>query len=165
MAQQRSGRVGLIFAAALIAGLYMTRDSVVNEPAPGFSLPETYGGRVDLESYKGRPVLLVFWTTSCGICRRELPLVSRIAPEFRRKGIAVMAIHLGEGDEAREYMRASGVAVTSLVDADGAVAQAYRVSGVPKLVLIGADGKIKRASDGMAGEGTLRDWIDVVSPS
>jgi peroxiredoxin len=145
----------------LFAGLYLTRDQTLNQDAPAFSLPETYGGRVDLREYRGRPVLLVFWMTSCGICRRELPLVSEMAPEFHSKGISVVAIHLGAGDEARDYLRTNRIDVTSLVDAEGGVGQAYRVSGVPKLVLIGADGKVKRTTAGMAGEDTLREWIDI----
>jgi hypothetical protein len=51
------------------------------------------------------------------------------------------------------------------VDADGAVGQAYRVGGVPKMVLIGGDGKIKRTNAGMAGEEMLREWIDVAGTS
>ena len=161
MPRQQSGGAALLFGFGLIAGLYLTHDATLNQEAPAFSLPEAYGGRVDLQSYRGQPVLLVFWMTSCGICRRELPLVSRLAPEFRKKGIGVMAIHLGGRDEAREYMRSNSIELTSLVDADGAVGHAYRVSGVPKLVLVGADGRIKRTSAGMPGEDTLREWIDL----
>ena len=159
MAQQSTGGA-LFFAAAIFAGLYFTRDADVSRTAPGFSLPETYGGRVELDSFRGRPVVLIFWTTSCGICRRELPEVSRMAPEFRDKGIGVVAIHLGGGDDARDFMRTNHIALTSLVDAEGAVGQAYHVSGVPKLVLIGSDGKIKRSKAGMAGESELRQWMD-----
>jgi len=164
MAQQSSTGIVLI-AAAVIAGAYLMRDGMMNEPAPGFSLPETYGGRVDLESYRGRPVLLVFWMTSCGICRQELPLLNQLAPEFRSKGIGVVAIHLGAGYETRAYLRSNHINVTSLVDSDGAVGQAYRVSGVPKLVLIGNDGKVKRIAAGMTDESILREWMDVVSGS
>jgi peroxiredoxin len=159
MAQQSSAGF-LLFVAAIFAGVYLTRDAGLNQQAPAFSLPETYGGRVDLESFRGRPVLLVFWTTSCGICRRELPLVSQLAPEFRSKGIAVVAIHLGGADDARDYMRSNHIEMTSLVDSEGAVGRAYRVSGVPKLVLIGNDGRIKRTENGMADESVLREWID-----
>ena len=158
MAQQATGAV-LLCAAAIFGGLYLTRDAELNQPAPGFSLPEAYGGSVGLESYRGRPVLLVFWTTSCGICRKELPAVSRVAPEFRGKGIGVVAIHLGGADEVGDFMRSNHVALTSLVDAEGVVGQAYHVSGVPKMVLIGADGKIKRTKAGMAEESELREWM------
>src|SRR5262249_35740757 len=81
MARQQSSGAALLFGVALVAGLYLTHDRMLNQEAPAFSLPETYGGSVDLASYRRQPVLLVFWMTSCGICRRELPLVSRMAPE------------------------------------------------------------------------------------
>jgi peroxiredoxin len=158
MAQQARGAV-LLCAAAIFGGLYLTRDAELNRPAPGFSLPETFGGSVGSESYRGRPVLLVFWTTSCGICRRELPAVSHVAPEFRSKGIGVVAIHLGGGDDVRDFMASNHIALTSLVDAEGGVGQAYHVSGVPKMVLIGSDGKIKRTKAGMAEESELREWM------
>jgi peroxiredoxin len=159
MAQQAMGVV-LVCAAAILGGVYLTRDTELNQPAPGFSLPETSGGSVGFESYRGRPLLLVFWATSCGICRSELPAVSHVAPEFRSKGIGVVAIHLGGADEARDFMRSNHIALTSLVDTEGVVGQAYHVSGVPKMVLIGADGKIKRTKAGMADESELREWMD-----
>ena len=164
MAQQ-SGAGFLLFTVCVFGGLYLTQNSGLNQPAPGFSLPETYGGQVDLSEFRGRPVLLVFWTTSCGICRRELPLLGRLAPEFRSKGIGVVAIHLGPKDEARDYLRSNHIGVTALVDSEGTVGQAYQVSGVPKLVLIGSDGKIKRSTAGMAGESVLREWMDVAGGS
>jgi methylamine dehydrogenase accessory protein MauD len=163
--KQQSSSGFLLFTAVLLSGMYLTRDATLNQQAPVFSLPETYGGRVDSGSYRGRPVLLVFWMTSCGICRRELPLLSDLAPEFRSKGVDVVAIHLGSVEEARNYMRSNHINLTSLVDSEGSVGQAYRVSGVPKLVLIDHEGKIKRTTAGMADETVLREWMDVVSGS
>jgi peroxiredoxin len=159
MASDSSGKA-LVFAAVVFAGIYLTHNANLNRPAPAFSLPETYGGRVDLASYRGQPVLLVFWTSSCGYCRQELPLLSQLAPEFRRKGISVIAIHLGAAEDARAYLSSNRVDLTSLVDEEGRVGQAYRVGGVPKLILVGADGKIIRDKSGMADESVLREWMD-----
>jgi peroxiredoxin len=153
----------ILATGCLIAGVYFRRDRAVNQPAPAFSLSETYGGRVDLSSYRGRPVVLVFWMTSCGICQRELPMLSRIAPEFRAKGIDVLAIHLGGKEDARDYMRSNQIRLTCLYDPEGAVANSYAVSGVPKLVLVGADGKIKRTHAGMASEELLREWLSTAA--
>jgi len=105
---QSSLRTFLIIAALLL-GIYMGRKDL-NKPAPAFSLPEVYGGQVSLDSYRGRPVLLVFWTTSCPICQRELPLLNKLAPEFRNRGISVLAIHLGSESEAGEYLGANAAA-------------------------------------------------------
>lgn len=149
----------LLFSAIVFAGIVLTRtDFSMNRTAPPFSLPESYGGQVDLASYAGRPVLLVFWATSCGICRHELPLLSQLAPELRSQGLDVLLIDIGGGDDVNEYISTNHIRLTSVVDADGTVAQAYRVSAIPKMVLVGADGLIKRTSVGGAGEDTLRDW-------
>ena len=162
----RPWRIGfLLLAAALFLIFYLNQDNNRNEPAPNFSLVTPLGARVGLESYRGRPLLLVFWTTSCGICQRELPLLNRMAPEFRGKSIAVVAIHLGGAEEAGSFMQANGIDLDSLADPDGVAARAYHVGGVPKLVLIGSDGNIKQAASGWTDRSVLRDWIDSVGGS
>ncbi len=153
-------RIWIFFlVGVLLLGVYLTRDASLGRPAPGFSLLESDGGRVDLDSYRGRPVLLVFWTTSCSICQHELPLLNRMAPEFASQGIALLAIHLGGSDEARDYMASNHIDLTSAADPDGQVGRAYHVVGVPRLVLIGSDGRVKRASSGWTNPSVLRQWM------
>ncbi len=147
-------------AVTVAAVWLLSRDGLGRGPAPPFSLPETYGGRVDLSSYKGRPVLLVFWTTTCGICRRQIPLLNRMSAEFRSRGVEVATIHLGGKDEARDYLRSNGISLTALVDAEGRTGSAYGVYGVPKLVLVGADGHVLRSHAGIVGEDELRRWME-----
>lgn len=108
-------------------------------------------------------MLLVFWSTSCGICRREMPMLSQMTPQLRRKGVEILAIQLGEGDNTNDYLRENHIDFKSAVDNEGAVAQAYHVGGIPKLVLIGRDGKIKRTKSGLAGPRTLLEWADSVT--
>lgn len=160
----RSGRTFVIVVIVLMAA-YMIHVKGVGKPAPTFSLRTTTGGTVDLESYRGRPVLLVFWTTSCGICQHEMPLLNQLQAEFRDKGVSVLAIHLGSQEEADSYMAENRLNLTSVADASGEVGHKYRISGVPGLVLIDKDGNIKRQSAGWAGEAELRDWVDSVSGS
>ncbi len=143
-------------------GLFFLRDANLNKPAPAFSLPETDGGRVDLASYRGRPVLLVFWTSSCPICQRELPMLNRLEPELRGKGIAVLTILVGGESEARDFVDSNRIGLTSLYDSEGTVARTYGVSGVPRLVLIDKDGKVKRSHSGWTDESVLRHWMDSV---
>ena len=151
----------VMVVAALVAGLYMSRGgTLVSRPAPDFSLPGVYGGRFNLDTYRGRPVLLVFWTSSCSICQHELPMLSRLEPTFRSKGVTILAIHLGGEEAAADYLGANSISLTALVDDNGAVGRKYRVGGVPKLVLVGADGKIKRSKSGWTDESVLRRWID-----
>ena len=153
----------LLGAAGILLALYLVGDSSMGSPAPAFDLPEAYGGHVSLDSYRGHPVLLAFWATSCGICRRELPLLSEMAPELRAKGVEILAISLGSADEARDYLASNHLHLSSASDAEGVVAQAYRVSGIPKLVLIGSDGVIHRTRIGATTRATLSNWADSVT--
>jgi methylamine dehydrogenase accessory protein MauD len=152
----------LILIAAVVVGFCISHYGNLGSAAPAFSLPEIDAGQVDLASYSGQPVLLVFWTTSCPICQHELPLLNRMDPEFRSKGISVVTICLGGPDETRDYVNSKRIALKTLYDAEGKVGRAYRVGGVPKLVLIDKDGKVKRSSSGWTSEGILREWMDGV---
>jgi peroxiredoxin len=140
-----------------------TTATMVNQKAPTFALPEVFGGQIDFQSYRGQPVLLVFWTMSNGDCRRELSLVSQIAPDYRSKGMAVVSIHAGDAVGLKEFLTSNKISVTALVDGDELVSESYRVTGEHKLVLVGRDGTIKQATQDMADEKLLRKWIDIAS--
>jgi cytochrome c biogenesis protein CcmG/thiol:disulfide interchange protein DsbE len=146
-----------IWIAAAVAAFLLLRHNDVGRQAPDFALQGAYGGQYRLDSFRGKPVLLVFWTTSCGICRHELPIVESLYGEAARNGVEIACVNIGDVNGAREVMRP--LHMLNLVDADGGDARRYGVSGVPKLVLIGADGKIKRSSSGMEGKAALREWL------
>ena len=147
----------LIWIAAAVAVFLFLRHNDVGRKAPDFALQGAYGGEYRLDSFHGKPVLLVFWSTNCGICRHELPILDNLHSEAARNGVEIACVNVGDVDGARDFMRP--LHLLNLVDPDGSAARSYGVSGVPKLVLIGADGKIKRSASGMEGESGLREWF------
>ena len=155
----------VLFVVAVSAGVYVSNSGMLAHPAPNFSLPGVYGGRVDLNSYRGTPVLLVFWTTSCPICQRELPMLSKLERSFRDKGVVLLPINLEGESQAADFLSSNSLNLTSLYDSDYKVARAYDVGGVPKFVLIDKDGKIRRSASGWTSESVLRNWVDSVSGS
>jgi peroxiredoxin len=159
MRRKSGGGIGIAGITILLLIFALNWDHQAGKQAPDFTLDQAYGGRVDLAAYRGRPVLIVFWTTSCSICRHELPLLDRLRTDFRATGVEILAINIRDLDGAREFMSVRHLGLTNLVDADGQTARNYKVSGVPKLVLIGADGKIRRSAAGWQDEETLRSWL------
>jgi peroxiredoxin len=156
---KRKRGMGIAGVAALSVLFLLQWDSMAGHDAPDFTLDQAYGGRVDLSAYRGKSVLLVFWTTSCGICRHELPLLDRLSTEFRAHGVEILAVNIRDLEGARDFMVNQHLGLTNLIDPDGATAERYKVSGVPKLVLIGSDGKIRRSAAGWQNEQTLREWL------
>lgn len=147
----------LLSLAAVAVLIYLRGGGLSGREAPDFTVRGVYGGSVELSSFRGRPLLVVFWTTSCGICRRELPIVDRIAGEFEGR-IDVLAINIGDLEGARNFMRVNQLRLTNTVDENGEVARRYGVHGVPRLVLIDAAGKVAKES-GSLSEAALRRWV------
>jgi len=147
----------LVWIALAFAVFLVLHHNEVGSAAPDFALHGAYGGEYHLDSFRGRPVLLVFWSTSCGICRHELPVLDNLYAEASQNGVEIACVNIGDVDGAREVMRPFHL--LNLVDQDGNAARDYHVSGVPKLVLIGADGKIKRSASGWERAAALRTWL------
>ncbi len=147
----------MLWIALAVIIIFVLRHNDVGRAAPDFALQGAYGGDYHLDSFRGKPLLLVFWSTSCGICRHELPILDGMRTEAANNGVQIAGVNVGDVEGAREVMRP--LHLLNLVDTDGAAARSYGVSGVPKLVLIGADGKIKHSSAGMVSEQNLRDWL------
>ena len=95
----------LIWIAIAAAVFLFLRHNDIGRQAPEFTLQGAYGGDYHLDSFRGRPVLLVFWTTSCGICRHELPILDGLYGEAARNGVEIACVNIGDVEGAREVMR------------------------------------------------------------
>jgi len=73
----------------------------MNQPMPHTVMPAADDNWVDMESYKGKVVLINFWTTWCPGCRDEMPELIRLQQEFESKGFTVVAVAVDdEGEES-----------------------------------------------------------------
>ena len=73
----------------------------MNQPMPHAVMPAADDNWVDMESYKGKVVLINFWTTWCPGCRDEMPGLIRLQQEFESEGFTVVAIAVeDEGEES-----------------------------------------------------------------
>lgn len=137
----------------------------VGQDAPDISLPGPDGKVRSLSSLKGKVVLLDFWASWCGPCRRENPHVVEVYKKYNSKGFEIFSVSLDgvdprrsndpaqskqmEQDGKRKWMDAikqDGLIwdnhVSDLKYWSSAPAQVYGVSSIPRTFLIGRDGKI-----------------------
>jgi peroxiredoxin len=106
---------------------------------------------------KGSHVLVDFWASWCGPCRRENPNVVAMYKKYHDKGFDVVSISRDrEKDKWLKGIEEDGLTWTHLWDKDGSAAKSYVVDFIPTLFLLDKEGKI--IARGLHGE-TLRDKL------
>lgn len=123
-------------------------------PAPAFSLQSTDGSRVTLSGLAGQPLVINFWATYCPPCRAEMPLLQRRVGA--QAGIRLVLIDEGDSAQgAREFLKAAGITLPALLDADRAVGHAYGVVVYPSTFFVRADGTIAARQPGQLDDRVL----------
>jgi len=112
--------------------------------APEFALPRLAGGApVDLESLRGRVVLLNFWATWCKPCEEEMPAMQRLYDALAPEGFELLAVSVDEDpSEVASFVERLGVSFPILMDVDQGVARSYQTFRFPETLLIGRDGVV-----------------------
>lgn len=116
---------------------------------PDVTLPCLGGGEdVDLARLRG-PLVITFWASWCGPCRRELPIFQRFADKYAGR-VAVLGIDTNDVNPkgALELIRSSGARFPLLADTETAVAQGgLRVTYLPTIAFVDADGELSTWGD------------------
>jgi len=85
-----------IIAAMLFVALSASTTSAfavkIGTPAPDFTLKDVTGKTVSLSSFKGKTVILNFWSTSCPPCLAELPSLENLHREMGKTGVVVIGV-------------------------------------------------------------------------
>ncbi|MGQ9472929.1 MAG: TlpA family protein disulfide reductase [Candidatus Caldatribacteriaceae bacterium] len=132
--------------------------------APTFSLPGLDNKEYSLESLRGRPVVLVFFSTSCVYCRQEMTILEKLYREYKEKALLeVLAINMGDTkEEVTRLIQKMGVSFPVLLDQDVTVALAYRVMYVPTVFFVDPRGNVVDGFVGAQGETVVRSKLDKI---
>jgi peroxiredoxin len=118
----------------------------VGQQAPDFALPDVNGKEIKLSSFKGKYVLVDFWASWCGPCRKENPNVVKAFNKYSNKNFTILGVSLDEEkDEWKNAIQNDGLVWTQVSDLkhwNSKVVPLYNIEGIPYNVLIDPDGKI-----------------------
>ena len=118
--------------------------------ASDFSLPTVAGSTVALKDFKGKGVILFFFTTWCPYCRHTLPVLAKNYQEYQNQGFELLVIDAGESKpKVSSFIAKESFPFDILLDGDTTVAEAYNVVGVPTFVLVSKQGRIVYSGNDM----------------
>lgn len=122
------------------------RSRVSGAMAPEIDLPSPDGKNIKLSDLRGKVVLIDFWASWCGPCRRENPNVVRVYEKYKSKGFEILSVSL-DRDKSRwlqaiEQDDMEWLHVSDLKFWQSVAAKTYGVSSIPYTVLVDREGKI-----------------------
>jgi len=103
----------------------------------------------DLAEFRGKLVYLDFWASWCVPCRQSFPWMNSMYHQYGKDGLVVLAVNMDQiRADADSFLKQYPAEFSVRFDAQGQLAQQFKVRGMPTSVLIGRDGKLLWTHEG-----------------
>ena len=136
------------------------KDQLVDLPAKDINITTLAGDKVTLESFKGKTLILNFWATWCGPCKRELPEFQKAYEKLAGDKVAFLAISTDRdtmSDQVKTFVKNGKytfpVAMNSKAPAD------YEVRSIPFMAVIDGKGKLRYTQTGFDPSHDLTEFL------
>ncbi len=142
----------------------------IGDKAPVFSLPDLENNYVFLRDYSGEKlrkpwknkikyaVVISFFATWCGPCKKEIPYLEKLQAEFNGKDVRFFLIDVGEEREKLDqYLKKNKTDLTILHDRYKQTSEKYGANSLPRLIVIDKDGTIQLIKKGFKDGSSFLD--------
>ncbi len=129
----------------------------IEEDAPDFTLNDLDGQSVTLSSLKGKTVIVDFWATWCGPCKKSFPGMKKIVEKFSGDdNVKFLFVNTWESvpnkkENAKKFITENNYPFRVLLDTENEIVGKFKVQGIPTKFIIDKNGKIRFKSVGFAG--------------
>ncbi len=128
-------------------------------PAPDFVLKDLHGAEIQLSAFRGKPVLINFWSVDCPPCLKEMPVLQS-ASEKGKDTLIVIGINMGDPiNRVTSFVQSNRISFTILTDSDGRITETYRVAAYPVSYFIDSNGIIRDYHTGQLSTELLSTYL------
>lgn len=150
----------LLIVAALAAIPFLASQP---RPAPDVTLATVGGDAPQLSSLRGQPLLISFWSTSCGTCLSEMPALIALHERYASRGLRTFAVAMSHDrpEQVLQFARLRGLPFEIVLDESGELARRFNDTQLtPTKFLIDGSGNIVRVYAGFTDFGDLQRRVE-----
>jgi len=118
--------------------------------APDFTLADLSGSQHSLSDFRGKVVLLDFWATWCGPCRKEIPHLVKFYDTYSSQGFVILGVGLDKEANLSRFASQIGMNYIVLADEKGVAGKLYVIRSIPHTLIIDKKGRIAFDHTGFA---------------
>ncbi len=153
----------LFLLVALGTTWWLWRDPTAPRWAPDVTFTTLAGEKIPMRSLRGRPVLVMFWASTCASCRKEMPHLAAMYQALEGAGFEMIGVAMSYDPPNRvlELVKKQQLPYPVALDLDGAVAAAFGdVRLTPTSFLIARNGRIVKREAGKMDLPRLRRQVE-----
>lgn len=140
---------------------------------PDFAFTDFKGKKRKLSDFRGKYLLVDFWGTWCGPCRREMPYLKVAYKNFQPRGLEILGMNTDEAQilpDVKRWLEGNGLNWTQATrESIREVIRNFRIHSYPTTMLLGPDGTVlslnqtKKDQPGLRGNDLLKS-LDKILP-
>ena len=164
MGTHRTFREAAALLVLCFAGLVQAAPTV-GEPSPVDLLGTTPDGeQIRISEHRGKVLVVSFWASWCGYCRKQFPLLDHVQASAGREQLRVVVVNFQEprSDYVRIRRSLRKSSVTWTHDRDGSLSDAFGVKGVPYMLVFDKAGELAAVRSGYSEESAAQ-MIDLLN--
>jgi len=116
----------------------------IGQPAPDFTLKSLQGKNLNLKEQRGNIIMINFWASWCGPCRKEMPVLEKFYRKYNDLGVYVWGVNVEQENQAgRDFLKDLNLTFPIFFDQTNTLSATYQVKAMPTTVIVDRNGIIR----------------------
>lgn len=135
--------------AAMLLTASGARALTPGDAPPAIDMPDQTGEKVELAALKGKVVIVDFWASWCGPCKKEMPVLEALRVKYAAQGLVIVGVNIDSSPKKmNKFLKNTPVSFRIVHDRKLVVANRYEPETMPTSYFIGRDGVVRYVHGG-----------------
>jgi cytochrome c biogenesis protein CcmG/thiol:disulfide interchange protein DsbE len=130
------------------------------KPFADFELTTLDGNVISIADYRGKVVVIDFWSSWCAPCRAEGPVLAETYDKWQERGVEFIGVAIWDAEgPVEDFIERNGIHYVNGIDPSGRISVDFGVSGIPEKFFVTPEGEIVKKIIGPNTSTTLDDIL------